>query len=75
MINKLASRPTPAANSKIVNPRRRHSLTNANGRLTNTTGGVVPITRLGDRPIGNGKKGDLTAQLSHAFEALVRNHG
>lgn len=41
--------------------------------LTNTTGGVVPITRLGDRPIGNGKKGDLTAQLSHAFEALVRN--
>lgn len=43
--------------------------------LTNTTGGIVPITRLGDRPIGNGKKGDLTAQLSHAFEALVRNHG
>ena len=43
--------------------------------LTNTTGGVVPITRLDDRPIGNGKKGDLTAQLSHAFEALVRNHG
>lgn len=41
--------------------------------LTNTTGGIVPITRLGDRPIGNGKKGDLTAQLSHAFEALVRN--
>jgi len=41
--------------------------------LTNTTGGVVPITRLDDRPIGNGKKGDLTAQLSHAFEALVRN--
>lgn len=41
--------------------------------LTNTTGGIVPITRLGDRPIGNGKKGDLTTQLGHAFEALIRN--
>ena len=40
--------------------------------LTNTTGGIVPITKLDDRPIGNGKKGDLTAQLSHAFEALLR---
>lgn len=40
--------------------------------LTNTTGGIVPITQFGDRKIGNGKKGELTAQLSHAFEALVR---
>lgn len=41
--------------------------------LTNTTGGVVPMTRFDDRPIGTGKKGNLTAQLGHAFEALLRN--
>ncbi len=41
--------------------------------LTNTTGGLVPITRLGDKAIGKGKKGELTAQLSHAYEALLRN--
>lgn len=41
--------------------------------LTNTTGGVVPLTRFDDRAIGNGKKGNLTARLSHAFEALLRN--
>ena len=41
--------------------------------LTNTTGGVVPLTRFDDKPIGDGKKGNLTAQLSHAFEALLRN--
>jgi branched-chain amino acid aminotransferase len=41
--------------------------------LTNTTGGVVPFTRLDDKPIGTGKKGNLTARLGHAFEALLRN--
>lgn len=41
--------------------------------LTNTTGGLVPITRLGDKPIGKGAKGELTTQLSHAYEALLRN--
>lgn len=41
--------------------------------LTNTTGGLVPITRLGDKAIGKGKKGELTTQLSHAYEALLRN--
>lgn len=41
--------------------------------LTNTTGGLVPITRLDDKAIGKGKKGELTTQLSHAYEALLRN--
>ncbi len=44
--------------------------------LTNTTGGIVPVTRFADRSVGNGKKGELTAQLSHALEAEIRgNHG
>jgi branched-chain amino acid aminotransferase len=44
--------------------------------LTNTTGGIVPMTRFDDRAIGKGAKGNLTAQLSHAFEAILRNgHG
>ncbi|MES2156129.1 MAG: aminotransferase class IV [bacterium] len=43
--------------------------------LTNTTGGIVPVTRFADKPVGSGKKGELTAQLSHALEAEIRgNH-
>ncbi len=43
--------------------------------LTNTTGGIVPVTRFADKPVGNGKKGELTARLSHALEAEIRgNH-
>lgn len=42
--------------------------------LTNTTGGIVPITRFDDKPIGKGKRGDVTAQLSHGLEALLRRH-
>jgi len=40
--------------------------------LTNTTGAIVPITRFGENTIGKGVKGDLTIQLSHALEALIR---
>lgn len=40
--------------------------------LTNTTGGLVPVTRFGDAPVGTGRKGDLTMQLSHAIEAELR---
>ncbi len=40
--------------------------------LTNTTGGVVPMTRFQDRKIGDGKKGPATTKLSHAFEAVLR---
>jgi len=40
--------------------------------LTNTTGGIVPVTRFADKPVGSGRKGDLTAQLSHALEAELR---
>lgn len=40
--------------------------------LTNTTGGIVPFTRFDDRPIGNGKKDNLTARLGRSFEQLLR---
>ena len=40
--------------------------------LTNTTGGIVPFTRFDDRPIGNGKKDNLTARLGKAFETMLR---
>ncbi len=40
--------------------------------LTNTTGGIVPVTRAFDRPIGDGKKGELTMQFSHGLEAMIR---
>ncbi len=40
--------------------------------VTNTTGGVVPVTRFEDEPVGNGQKGELTARLGHAYEDLVR---
>lgn len=43
--------------------------------LTNTTGGIVPITRFDDRAIGNGKKDNLTARLGKAFETLLRSPG
>jgi branched-chain amino acid aminotransferase len=43
--------------------------------LTNTTGGIVPVTRFMDKRVGDGKRGELTAQLSHALEAEIRgNH-
>ncbi|MHB8633887.1 MAG: aminotransferase class IV [Thermoplasmatota archaeon] len=40
--------------------------------LTNTTGGIVPITMFNDQPIGTGKRGELTAHLSHALETQIR---
>lgn len=40
--------------------------------LTNTTGGIVPVTRFMDKPVGTGRKGDLTSKLSHALEAEIR---
>lgn len=40
--------------------------------VTNTTGGVVPVTRFEDTPVGKGEKGELTARLGHAYEDLVR---
>jgi branched-chain amino acid aminotransferase len=43
--------------------------------LTNTTGGVVPFTRFDDRPIGNGKKDNLTARLGKAFETVLHGSG
>jgi branched-chain amino acid aminotransferase len=41
--------------------------------LTNTTGGVIPLTRFDDTPIGDGGKGELTTRLGHAYEDLVRS--
>lgn len=35
--------------------------------LTNTTGGVMPVREIDHRQIGNGRRGDLTAQLQTEF--------
>lgn len=40
--------------------------------LTNTIGGVVPLTRFNDAPIGDGTKGELTTRLGAAYDALVQ---
>ncbi|HET6399140.1 MAG TPA: aminotransferase class IV [Candidatus Thermoplasmatota archaeon] len=40
--------------------------------LTNTTGGIVPVTLFDDRPVGEGAKGEYTTQLMHALEAEIR---
>ncbi len=40
--------------------------------VTNTTGGVVPVTRFEEAPVGSGQKGELTTRLGHAYEDLVR---
>jgi branched-chain amino acid aminotransferase len=43
--------------------------------LSNTTGGIVPITRFQDRAVGGGRKGEFTTQLMHALETEIRgNH-
>lgn len=39
--------------------------------LTNTIGGIVPLTRLDDAPIGNGSKGPFTTRLATAYDALL----
>lgn len=41
--------------------------------LTNTTGGVIPVTRFEDHGIDGGQRGELTARLGHAYEDLVRS--
>jgi branched-subunit amino acid aminotransferase/4-amino-4-deoxychorismate lyase len=41
--------------------------------LSNTTGGVVPVTRVDDGPVGTGQKGPLATRLGHAYEDLVRS--
>lgn len=40
--------------------------------LTNTTGGAVPVVRVGERTVGGGVKGPLTARLQHDVESMVR---
>jgi branched-chain amino acid aminotransferase len=42
--------------------------------LTNTTGGIVPVTKFLESRIGDGAKGETTTDLSHALEAAIRNH-
>lgn len=41
--------------------------------ISNTTGGVVPVTRIDDQDVGDGTKGDLTTRLGNAYEDLVRS--
>jgi branched-chain amino acid aminotransferase len=38
--------------------------------ITSTAGGVMPVTRLSGEPVGDGKPGELTAQLNEAYWAL-----
>lgn len=40
--------------------------------LTNTTGGVIPLTKVGEHAIGSGRKGELTSRLGAGLEALLR---
>ncbi len=38
--------------------------------ITSTAGGVMPVTRIADQPVGGGKPGALTAKLNAAYWAL-----
>jgi branched-chain amino acid aminotransferase len=38
--------------------------------ITSTAGGVMPVTRLSGEAVGDGKPGELTAQLNRAYWAL-----
>ena len=39
--------------------------------LCNTVLGVMPLTKLGENPVGSGRPGFLTQELSQAFETLI----
>ena len=41
--------------------------------LTGTAAEVIPVTKIDNRPIGNGKPGPITARLITAFRDLVRH--
>jgi branched-chain amino acid aminotransferase len=43
--------------------------------LTGTGAEVVPVVRVDDRPIGDGKPGPMTKQIMAAFHDLVRREG
>jgi branched-chain amino acid aminotransferase len=38
--------------------------------ITSTAGGVMPVTRIGGQPVGDGRPGTLTAKLNDAYWAL-----
>ncbi len=38
--------------------------------ITSTAGGVIPVTRIADQPVGDGRPGALTAKLIDAYWAL-----
>lgn len=38
--------------------------------ITSTAGGVMPVTRIDGRPVGDGKPGELCARLNQAYWAL-----
>lgn len=42
---------------------------------TNTTGGVVPVTKFEGKPVGDGKPGVVTNKLGKALDALVHGVG
>ena len=43
--------------------------------VTGTGAEIMPVTAADGRPLGDGKPGPITARVSEAFHALVRNEG
>lgn len=43
--------------------------------VTGTGAEIMPVTAVDGRPVADGKPGPITARLSEAFHALVRNEG
>jgi branched-subunit amino acid aminotransferase/4-amino-4-deoxychorismate lyase len=40
--------------------------------LTSTTRGIMPVTRIDGRPVGDGNVGPVTERLNDAYRAAVR---
>src|SRR5258708_9732522 len=40
--------------------------------ITSTTQSVMPVTAIDDRTVGNGRRGEITAELQRLFDELVR---
>jgi len=43
--------------------------------LTGTAAEIAPVTRIDDRPVGDGKPGPITTRLMKEFKEFTRGHG